>query len=68
MVRIFDTRLQLGNDSAAHGEVTNIGTEEISVALAGGTLIVKRMRGEGGKIAAKEFAKQVDLKVGDLLG
>jgi methionyl-tRNA formyltransferase len=68
MVRIFDTRLQLGNDSAAHGEVTNIGTEEISVALAGGTLIVKRMRGEGGKIAAKEFAKQADLKVGDLLG
>jgi methionyl-tRNA formyltransferase len=68
MVRIFDTRLQLGNDSAALGEVTNIGTEEISVALAGGTLIVKRMRGEGGKIAATEFAKQADLKVGDLLG
>lgn len=68
VVRIFDTRLQLGNDSAARGEVTNIGTEEISVALAGGTLIVKRMRGEGGKIAATEFAKQADLKVGDRLG
>jgi methionyl-tRNA formyltransferase len=68
VVRIFDTRLQLGNDSAARGEVTNIGTEEISVALAGGTLIVKRIRGEGGKIAATEFAKQADLKVGDRLG
>jgi methionyl-tRNA formyltransferase len=68
VVRIFDTRLQLGNDSAARGEVTNIGTEDISVALAGGTLIVKRMRGEGGKISATEFAKQADLKVGDRLG
>jgi len=68
MVRIFDTRLQLGNDSALPGEVTNIGTEEISVALAGGTLIVKKMRGEGGKISATEFAKQADLKVGDRLG
>ncbi|MGE5216820.1 MAG: methionyl-tRNA formyltransferase [Chloroflexota bacterium] len=67
-VRLFDTRLQLGNDSAAPGAVTQMGTEEISVALAGGTLIVKKMRGEGGKIAATEFAKQADLKVGDRLG
>jgi hypothetical protein len=31
-------------------------------------LTVKRMRGEGGKIAAADFAQQVDLKVGDRLG
>jgi methionyl-tRNA formyltransferase len=68
MVRIFDTRLQLGNDPAAPGEVTHIDAEEIGVALSGGTLIVKKMRGEGGKIAATEFAKQADLKVGDRLG
>lgn len=68
MARIFDTHLQLGNDPAAPGVITHIDTEEIGVALAGGTLIVKKMRGDGGKISATEFAKQTDLKVGDRLG
>jgi methionyl-tRNA formyltransferase len=68
MVRIFDARLQNGANSAAPGQVTGIGGEEITVALSGGTLTVKRMRGEGAKISGAEFAKQVDLKVGDRLG
>ena len=68
MVRIFDARLRPGNVSAAPGEVVDIGADEIAVALEGGTLAVKRMRGEGGKISAAEFANQVDLKVGDRLG
>ena len=67
-VRIFDARLRPGNVSAAPGEVVDIGADEIAVALDGGTLAVKRMRGEGGKISAAEFANQVDLKVGDRLG
>jgi methionyl-tRNA formyltransferase len=67
-VRLFDARMQRGNDSAAAGEITNIGTEEISVAVAGGTLIVKKMRGEGAKVSGAEFAKQADLKIGDRLG
>ena len=67
-VRIFDTHLQLGNDPAVPGEVTHIETGEIGVALAGGTLIVKKMRGDGAKISATDFAKQADLKVGDRLG
>ena len=68
MVRLFDARIQRGNDSAAPGEITNIGTEEINIALAGGTLIVKKMRGEGAKVSGAEFAKQADLKIGDRLG
>ena len=68
MVRIFDARLRAGDVSAAPGEVIDIGADEIAVALEGGTLAVKRMRGEGGKISAAEFAKQVALKVGDRLG
>lgn len=68
MVRIFDARLRAGDVSAAPGEVIAIGADEIAVALEGGTLAVKRMRGEGGKISAAEFAKQADLKVGDRLG
>ena len=68
MVRIFDARLQKGGNSPAAGEVTGIGGEEITIALNDGTLTVKRMRGEGAKISGAEFAKQVDLKVGDRLG
>ncbi len=68
MVRIFDARIQTGNNSAPAGQVTGIGAEEITIALNGGTLTVKRMRGEGAKISGTEFAKQVDLKVGDRLG
>jgi len=68
MARLFDACIQRGNDSAAPGEITNIGTEEINIALAGGTLIVKKMRGEGAKVSGAEFAKQADLKIGERLG
>ncbi|MCE3243010.1 MAG: hypothetical protein K0Q83_3517, partial [Deltaproteobacteria bacterium] len=53
---------------AEAGQVTGIGAEEITIAVTGGTLTVKRVRGEAGKINGAEFAKQVDLKVGDRLG
>ena len=68
VVRIFGARMQNSANSVAAGQVTAIGGEEITVALNGGTLTVKRMRGEGGKSSAAEFAQQVDLKVGDRLG
>jgi methionyl-tRNA formyltransferase len=67
-VRIFDARMQNSANNAPAGQVTAIGAEEITVALNGGTLTVKRMRGEGAKVSAAEFAKQVDLKIGDRLG
>ena len=68
MVRLFDARLQNGAHGAAAGQVTAIGSEEIAIALNGGTLNVRRMRGEGGKISATEFAKQTELRVGAKLG
>jgi methionyl-tRNA formyltransferase len=69
MVRVFDTRLEPSANSATAGEVTGIGAEEITLAVNGGTLTVKRMRGgEGAKLNAAEFAKQAGLKVGDRLG
>ena len=68
MVRIFDARLQANASSMAVGRVTGIDGEEIVIALNGGTLSIKRMRGEGAKISGAEFAKQVELKVGDRLG
>lgn len=68
MVRLFDARLQAGNNSPSAGQVTAIGTEEITVAVNGGTLSVKKLRGDGAKISGAEFAKQVELKVGQRLG
>jgi methionyl-tRNA formyltransferase len=68
MVRIFDCRLQRGDVPAAPGQITDIGAEAVNVALAGGALIVKRLRGDGGKIAAADYAKQANLSVGDRLG
>ena len=68
MLRVFDARLRLEKNSVLAGQVTAIGADDIAVALNGGTLMVKKMRGEGAKMSAVEFAKQVDLKVGDRLG
>jgi methionyl-tRNA formyltransferase len=68
MVRIFDARLQKTANSPAAGQVTAIGDEDVTIALNGGTLTVKRMRGESAKISSAEFAQQVGLKVGDRLG
>ena len=67
-VRIFDCRLQRGDPPAAPGHITGIGAEDVNVALAGGTLIVKKVRADGGKIAAAEYSKQANLSVGDRLG
>ena len=67
-LRLFDARLQKNANGAEPGQVTGIGSEEIIIAVTGGTLTVKRVRGEAGKISGTEFAKQVNLRVGDRLG
>jgi methionyl-tRNA formyltransferase len=68
MVRVFDARLQPATDSAAPGQVVHVGMEDVRLALLGATLIVKRMRGENGKISAAEFAQQSGLQPGNRLG
>ena len=67
LVRVFDARLQSGNPSAPAGKVTRIDAEAITIAVNGGTLTVRKARGEGAKVSAAEFAKQVNLKVADRL-
>jgi methionyl-tRNA formyltransferase len=61
---VYDCRLQRTATSASPGQVIAIGTEEIQIAVPGGAIIAKKMRGEGGKIAAAEFAQQTGLSVG----
>jgi methionyl-tRNA formyltransferase len=68
MVRLFDARLQRENVSSAAGTVTAVSGEDLNIALNGGTLIVKKARGESGKVAAAEFARQAGLGAGDRLG
>ena len=68
MVRIFDARLQNGAKRATAGQVTDIGTNEITIALNGGSLAVKRVRGQGAKMSAAEFARQSGWKIGAQLG
>jgi methionyl-tRNA formyltransferase len=65
MVRFYDCNLRSEANTASPGQVMEIGGESIVVAVPGGTIIAKKVRGDGGKIAAAEFAKLSGLRVGD---
>jgi methionyl-tRNA formyltransferase len=67
-VKLFDCRLQRGDVAASPGQIIRIGAEDVDVALAGGTLIVKKVRADGGKMAAAEYSRQANASVGDRLG
>lgn len=64
MVRFYDCRLRRDASTASPGQIAEIGEESLSVAVPGGMIIAKKMRGEGGKIAAAEFAQQAGVSVG----
>lgn len=64
MVRLYECRLEKGAASAQPGQVVAIEGETLRIAAPGGTIIAKKARGEGGKVAASEFAQQAGLSVG----
>jgi methionyl-tRNA formyltransferase len=64
MVRFYECRLRREAATAAPGQIVEVGGESISVAVPGGVIVAGKGRGEGGKIAAAEFAKQAGLSVG----
>jgi methionyl-tRNA formyltransferase len=67
--KIFDSALVKDSQVKAPGEITEIGKDGISVALKGGTLIIKRVQPKGSpKIDVLTLATQVGMKVGDVLG
>jgi len=68
LLRLFDARLQRGASASLPGEVIDIGADEITIALNGGSLVVKRIRGNGAKMSAAEFAKEARIEVGAQLG
>jgi len=67
-LRIFDVRLQRGATASLPGQITHIGADEITIALNGGALSVKRVRAEGAKMSAADFARQSNWKIGAQLG
>ncbi|MGE0821987.1 MAG: methionyl-tRNA formyltransferase [Candidatus Binatia bacterium] len=68
ILRFYECRLQKGETSAAPGQVVGIGTEDLSVATPGGIIVAKKVRGEGGKVSAAEFAQQNGIQIGSQLG
>ena len=64
MVRFYDCRLQRDAHAASPGQIIEIGAESMRVAVPGGAIIATKVRGEGGKVTAAEFAKQAGLSVG----
>lgn len=62
---IFDARKVDG--SGQPGEILGVSNDGVTVAAAGGAVLVKRVRGEGQKVPAAEFAASTGLKAGDKL-
>ena len=64
MVRFYDCRLRREATTATPGQVVEVGQEELSIAVPGGVIVAKKVRGEGGKVSGAEFAKQAGIEVG----
>ncbi len=68
-LKIFDSELRPGLRNKPAGEITEIAEQGLLVAARGGVILVKRVQSEGSpKIVSLDYAKSVDLKVGDRLG
>ena len=68
-VKFYKAQLLVAAEDISPGQVISIGPVEMVVDLNGGALKVGRLKGEkGAKIAADEFAREADLKVGMRFG
>ena len=68
-VKFYQAVLLDAAEETSPGQVIRTGQGEVVVALNGGALKVGKIKGEkGAKIAADEFAREADLKVGMRLG
>ena len=63
VVRLFDARLEPG-DAGAPGTITSVDERGLCLALHGGVLCVGRVRADGGKEPAQDFAARTGLAVG----
>jgi methionyl-tRNA formyltransferase len=65
-LKIFDSRLAEG--SGKPGEVLSVSDDGIGVAAGDGAIRIMRVRADGGKVPAAEYAAASSLKAGDVLG
>lgn len=65
-VKVFDSAK--GTASGAPGTVLDVSDDGITVAAGEGSITMKRVRADGGKIPAAEYAAASGLKAGDVLG
>lgn len=65
-VQVFDSARLEGDGTP--GEVVSIGDDGVTVQADGGRILMKRVRADGGKISAAEWAKATGLAVGSKLG
>jgi methionyl-tRNA formyltransferase len=67
--KIFDSELIKSSQSEFAGRILDISKSGLSVALKGGTLLIKRVQPKGSpKIDVAAFASQVGMSAGDMLG
>jgi len=68
-IKFYKASLIEATEETSPGQVISIGAGEVVVALKGGTLKIGKMKAEkGAKLAADEFAEEMDLKVGMRFG
>ncbi|MXZ79836.1 MAG: methionyl-tRNA formyltransferase [Gammaproteobacteria bacterium] len=66
VLRIFDS--ERSGRIGRPGEVLGIDDDGITVAAADGAICIKRVRSDGGKIPASQYARDSGLAVGEVLG
>jgi methionyl-tRNA formyltransferase len=68
-VRFYDARMNASASGKRNGEIIAVEKEGLQIAAKGGTIKVGKLRVDRGeKIGPVEFARSVDLKVGDRFG
>ncbi len=67
-LQIFDCARLDGAPGGTPGEVMAVGEDGIAVAAGDGQILLKRVRGEGAKVAAAEYAAEAGLATGQKLG
>lgn len=66
-MKIFDSRRS--DASGKPGEILDISEDGMTVACGSdGSIVIKRVRGDGAKVPAHEYAAEKGLKAGDVLG
>jgi methionyl-tRNA formyltransferase len=68
-VRLYDARMASLPMEKRRGEIISFSEEGVDIAVKGGIIKIGKLRGETGeKIGAMEFAKLVDLEIGERFG